>query len=176
VRRISICAVGLIFALAACSAGGTGSLPVSDHVQVYRDSSGWSVKLPPGWHARQFSDTQNGVTSSGVQLSNVKLPLPSLIPGYPVQVNNKVLPGGGIGLIIATDPDPRLQRGAVQKPPLPAPDGRYWSTGSSPGGTPYMETLWFRTHGMTLIACAKIGPHVTRHDLRVVGSIIKSLR
>jgi hypothetical protein len=176
VRRISICAVGLTVALAACSSGSTGSLPVSDHVQVYRDGSGWTIKVPPGWHVRQFSDTKNGVTSSGVQLSNVKLPPPSLIPGYPVQVNDRVLPGDGIGLIIATDPDPKLQRGPIQKPPLPVPNGRYWSIGSSPGGTPYMETLWFLTHGMTLIACAKIGPQANGHDLRVVASIIKSLR
>ena len=175
-RRVLICLVGVCLSLAACTSSGTGSLLVSDHAQVYRDSSGWSIKVPPGWHARRFTDTRNGITSSGVQLSNVKLPLPSLTPGYPIQVNDRVLPGDGIGLIIATDPDPKLQRGPLQKPPLPAPNGRYWVSGSSPGGTPYMDTLWFRAHGMTLIACAKIGPQTTGHDLKVVASMIKSLR
>ncbi len=175
-RRIPICLTGICLSLAACASSGTGSLGARDHTQVYRDSSGWSIKVPPGWYARQFSDTANGITSSGVQLSNVKLPAPTLIPGYPVQVNARDLPGDGIGLIIATDPDPKLQRGPIQKPPLPAPNGRYWAIGSSPGGAPYIETLWFRAHGMTLLACGKIGPQTTGRDLQVVASIIKSLR
>jgi len=168
--------VGVCMILAACTSSGTGPLPVSDHAQVYRDSSGWSVKVPAGWHARQFSDTKNGITSAGVQLSNVKLALPSLLLGYPVQVDGRVLPGRGIGLIIATDPDPHLQRGPIQQPPLPGPDGRYWSVGSSLAGMPYMETLWFRTHGRTLIACAKIGPKATSRDMKAVASIIRSVR
>jgi hypothetical protein len=175
-RRIPICLLGFCLPLAACTSSGTGSLLVSDHTQVYRDSSGWSIKVPPGWHARQFSGTKNGITSSGVQLSNVKLPLPSLIPGYPVQVNGRVLPGDGIGLIIATDPDPGLQRGPFQKPPLPAPNGRYWNIGSAPGNAPYLETLWFRAHGKTFIASAKIGSQTTSQELKIVASIIKSLR
>lgn len=173
---IPACLIGFCLILAACTSSGTGSLLVSDHAQVYRDGSGWSLKVPAGWHARSFSDTKDGITSAGVQLSNVKLQPPSLIPGYPVQVNNRVLPARGIGLIIATDPDPKLQRGPIQRPPLPAPNGRYWSVGSSLGGTPYIETLWFRTHGKILIACAKIGPKVTGRDLRALASIIKSLR
>jgi hypothetical protein len=175
-RRIPICLLGFCLSLAACTSSGTGSLLASDHTQVYRDSSGWSIKVPPGWHARQFSGTKNGITSSGVQLSNVKLPLPSLIPGYPIQVNGRVLPGDGIGLIIATDPDPRLQRGPFQKPPLPAPNGRYWNIGSAPGNAPYLETLWFRAHGKTFIASAKIGSQTTSQELKIVASIIKSLR
>jgi hypothetical protein len=175
-RHIPICLVGFCLSLAACTSSGTGSLLVSNHTQVYRDSSGWSIKVPPGWHARQFSDTRNGITSSGVRLSNVKLPLPALIPGYPVQVNSRVLPRDGISLIIATDPDPKLERGQIQKPPLPAPNGRNWNMGSSPGNAPYIETLWFRAHGMTFIACAKIGSQTTNRQLDVVASIIKSLR
>jgi hypothetical protein len=162
--------------VAACSAGGTASLPVSGHARIYHDSSGWSMKIPAGWRALPFSDTRGGITATGVQLSNVRLPLPSLIPGYPIQVNDRVLPGRGIGLIIAADPDPRLSRGPVEKPPLPAPNGRYWSMGSSPAGDPYLETLWFRAHGMTFIASAKIGSLVTSHQLTVVAAVIRSLR
>jgi len=175
-RRAPVCLGGLFVFLAACTSSGTGSLLVSDHTQVYRESSGWSIKVPPGWHARQFSVTRNGITSTGVQLSNVKLPQPSLLPGYPVQVNDKVLPGDGIGLIVATDPDSRLERGPILKPPLPAPNGRYWSIGSSPGGTPYIEILWFQAHGLTLVASAKIGPQATSRDVKALASIIKSLR
>ena len=173
---LAFCLVGFCLALTACSSGGTGSLLVSDHAQVYHDSSGWSIKVPAGWHARQFNDTKDGITSRGVQLSNVRLPPPSLVPGYPVQVNGRVLPGDGIGLIIATDPDPRLQRGPIQKPRLPAPNGHYWNVGSSPGGAPYLETLWFRAHGMLLIASAKIGPQTTSRELDMVAAIIRSLR
>jgi hypothetical protein len=176
VQRIPICLIGFCSILAACTSVGTTSLVVSDHAQVYRDGSGWSLKVPAGWHVRHFSDTRNGITSVGVQLSNVRLAPPSLVPGYPVQVSNRVLPARGIGLIIATDPDPKLQPGPIQRPPLPSPNGRYWNVGSSLSGTPYIETLWFRTHGKTLIACAKVGPKATSRDLKVLASIIASLR
>ena len=173
-RRFPIWLAGL--AVAACSAGGTASLALSHHAGIYHDSTGWSIKVPAGWHALHFSDTRDGVKATGIQLSNVRLPLPSLIPGYPIQVNNRVLPGRGIGLIIATDPDPKLSRGPVGKPPLPAPNGRYWSIGSSLAGVPYLETLWFRADGMTFIASAKIGSLVTSHQQRVVAAVIRSLR
>jgi len=175
-RTLPVCLVGFGLSLGACTSSGTASPLVSNHIQDYRDSSGWSIKVPPRWHARHFSDTTDGITSSGVQLSNVKLPLPSLVPGYPVQVDGRVLPGDGVGLIIATDPDPKLQRGPIQSPPLPPPNGRYWTIGSSPGNGPYIETLWFRAHGMTFIASAKIGSQTTSRDLKVLASIIKSLR
>ena len=106
-----------------------------------------------------LTDSRNGITAAGVQLSNVKLPPPSLIPGYPIQVNNRVLPARGVGLIIAADPDRRLSHGLVSKPPLPAPDSRYWMIGSALGGGQYMEALCFRVEGKVFIACAKVGPH-----------------
>jgi hypothetical protein len=176
VRLISLAACIASIVLTACTSGGADSLVrVSDHAQIYRDGSGWRLKVPAGWHVRHFSATDHGITSTGVQLSNVKLPTPSLVPGYPIQVNNRVLPPRGIGLIIATDPDPKLQRDPVRQPPLPAPDGPYWSVGSALAGAPYIEVLWFRTHGKTLIACAKIGPRTTRRDRTALSSIIKSL-
>jgi hypothetical protein len=64
----------------------------------------------------------------------------------------------------------------LQHPPLPLPNGRFWNVGSSVIGTPYIETLWFRAHGKTLIACAKIGPIAPRRDIRAMASIIKSVR
>jgi len=51
------------------------------------DSAGWTVDVPAGWHAVRFSVSTGGAASAGVQLSNVRLPAPSVIPGYPVQVN-----------------------------------------------------------------------------------------
>jgi len=159
---------------AAC-AGGATTLVVSHQTQVYHDSAGWTIKVPPGWRAAQFSDSTNGVSSAGVQLSNVRLPLPSLLPGYPIQVNSRVLPARGIGLIIASDTDPKLSHGQLAEPPLPSPNGRRWMIGSSLGGTPYMTLLWFRFRGMTFIACAKIGSKVTNTQMDVLIAIIQSL-
>jgi hypothetical protein len=126
--------------------------------QEYRDSAGWVIKVPAGWHVVPFSDAKDGITSQGVQVSNVPLPAPSLVAGAPIQVNDRVSPAEGVGLVIATDTDPRLARHPVVTPPLPAPNGRYWSPSSSPAGSASMMTLWFRSHGGTFLVCVKIGP------------------
>ena len=171
-RRILICLIWLFPAVAvtACSAGGGSA---GHEGRVYRDSAGWTVDVPPGWHVDRFSDSANAVTSAGGQLSNVRLPAPSLIPGYPVQVNDRLLPSHGIGLIIATDSDPGLSHGTLAVPPLPYP--KAWMMGSAVAGTPYIETLWFRAEGTTFLATAKIGPKATRADLKALAGIIRSL-
>jgi hypothetical protein len=176
-RRVLICIAGLfpILAVASCTTGEPATWAVSHHAQTYRDSAGWSVKVPPGWHAVTFTHSKNGITAAGVQLSNVQLPRPALIPGYPIQVNNRVLPAGGVGLIIGADPDPKLSHGQVSEPPLPAPDGQYWMIGSALAGTPYMEALWFRVDGKIFIACAKVGPDATKSDRNAIAAIIRSL-
>jgi hypothetical protein len=176
-RRVLICIAGLfpVLAVASCTAGEPATLAVSHYARAYHDSAGWSVKVPPGWHAITFTDSKNGITATGVQLSNVKLPRPALAPGYPIQVNNRVLPAGGVGLIIAADPDPRLSHGQVSEPPLPAPDGPDWMIGSALAGTPYMEALWFRVNGKIFIACAKVGPNAAKSDRNAIASIIRSL-
>jgi hypothetical protein len=124
----------------------------------------------------RFTDAKDGISSAGVQLSDIKLPPPTLIPGYPIQVNGQVLPEHGVTLIIATDTDPALTHAPLAAPPLPAPNGRYWTIGSAPAGAPYMQTLWFRADGMTFLACAKIGPKATSGDLQALAAIIRSLR
>ena len=48
--------------------------------------------------------------------------------------------------------------------------------GSAPAGAPYLETLWFRVHGTTFVACAKIGSKATSSDLKAVAAIVQSLR
>jgi len=155
-------------------------LTASQQGHTYRDAAGWTIEVPPGWHAVRFSDSKDGITSAGVQLSNIQLPPPVLRPGYPIQVNDHVLPARGVGLIIATDPDPKLSHDPVAVPPLPAPSApnawRYWGKGSTPAGSSYIEILWFRANGTTFIACAKIGPKATSDDLKAVDAIVKSLR
>jgi len=128
----------------------------------------------------RFSDSKDGITSAGVQLSTVQLPPPALVPGFPIQANGGVLPTRGVGVVIATDPDPNVPHGPVAVPPLPAfdaPNGwKYWSAGSASAGAPYIEILWFRVHRATFIATAKIGPKATNSDLKAVAAINQSLR
>lgn len=180
-RRCFLWLIGLIpvVAAAGCGAGGGIALTASHRGHTYRDA-GWTIEVPPGWHAARFSDSKDGITSAGVQLSDVQLPPPTLVPGFPIQVNGGVLPARGVGLIIATDTDPKLGHGPVAMPPLPAPDAlngwKYWSAGSASAGVPYIETLWFRINGTTFIACAKIGPKATSRGLKAVDAIVKSLR
>lgn len=181
-RRGFLWLIGLIpvIAAAGCGAGGATTLTASHQGHTYRDAAGWTIEVPPGWHAMRFSDSKDGITSAGVQLSNVHLPPPALVPGFPIQVNGGVLPVRGVGLVIATDTDPKLSHGPVAVPPLPGPSApnawRYWGGGSAPAGSPYIEILWFRVNGTTFIACAKIGPKATRDGLKAVDAIVQSLR
>lgn len=181
--------IGLIPVITAAACGSTTLAAVPQghtSVHTYRDAAGWTIKVPPGWHAVQFSDARDGITSAGVQLSNVQLPRPSLAPGFPIQVNGGVLPAHGVGLIIATDTDPKVPHGPMAAPPLPAfhaPNGwKYWNAGSGGAGfagakgSPTIEILWFRAHGTTFVACAKIGPKATNGDTNAVDAIIQSLR
>ncbi len=178
-RQVSLWLTGLIPVLAAAACGST-SLTVGQHEHTYRDAAGWTIKVPPGWHAVPFSDSKDGITSAGVQVSNVHLAPPALVPRFPIQANGGVLPTRGVGVIIATDTDPKVPRGPIAVPPLPAPhapDGwKYWNAGSASAGAPYIEILWFRAHSATFIATAKIGPKATNGDLKAVAAIIQSLR
>jgi hypothetical protein len=192
-RRVLLWLTGLIpvLAAAACGAGGGSTTAGASHLrQTYRDSGGWAIEVLPGWHVVRFSDSKGGITSAGVQLSNVQLPPPALVSGFPIQVNGGVLPARGVGLIIATDTDPKLPHGPVAVPPLPAPHAphgwKYWNAGSCspayagaapPGaGCPYIETLWFRINDTIFIASAKIGPKTTNGDIKAVATIVQSLR
>jgi hypothetical protein len=175
--------IGLIPLIAAAACGSTAgnvTLTTGRQGHTYRDTAGWTVEVPAGWHAVRFSDAKDGITSAGVQLSNVRLPPPTLVPGFPIQVNRGVLPERGIGLIIATDTDRKLPRGSEAVPPLPAPqdpDGwKYWNAGSASAGVPSIQTLWFRVKDATFIACAKIGSKSTSRGLQAIAAIIRSLR
>ena len=142
--------------------------------QAYQDSAGWTITVPPGWHVAPFSDTQDGITTTGVQLSTDPLPLPAVIPGNPVQVNSQVLPADGIGLTIAADTDTGPSDGPVAVPPLPYPQG--WTTGSALAGSPYIRGLSFRVGSTTFAACAKVGPRVTSADHAALTAAIHSIR
>jgi hypothetical protein len=160
--------------MAALRTGGDTTLTASHQGQTHRDSAGWTILIPPGWHIASFSDTEDGTTTSGVQLSNLPLPPPSVIPGYPVQVNDQVLPAHGIGLTITADTDTGPSDGPVMVPPLPYPER--WTKGSAPAGSPHIEGLSFRVGSTTFAAWAKIGPRVTSADREALAAAIHSLR
>jgi hypothetical protein len=174
----------LLIALAACgSSGGTGSeVRLAGH--LYRAGAGWTIAIPHGWHAVPFSDSKDGITSSGVELSTVRIPPPALVPGFPIQVSNGVLPDRGIGLIIATDKDPRLAHGTVAALPLPPPNPGVngWSAGSTSAlyhareSPPAIETMWFRIGGTVLIATVKIAYQANSTELKALAQAISSLR
>ena len=146
---------------------------------AYHGGLSWSVSLPSGWHRVNFSDSAGQVRSAGVQISNVPLQRPTLIPGYPIQVKGSALPGGGLALIVATDRDPQVvPRGHVTTLPLPSPGASgasAWNFGSALGGRPYLETLSFRADGRTFVADLKVGPSASGPDLKALADIVRSL-
>jgi hypothetical protein len=188
-RRGFLWLTGLIPVIAAAACGstaGSATLTAGQQGHTYRDRAGWVIEIPPGWHAVRFSDSTDGITAAGVQLSNVKLPPPVLRSGFPIQTS-AVLPPRGVGVVIATDTDRTVRSyGPMAVPPLPGFDSRngwkYWNAGSvSAGfggaqGGPDIEILRFRAHGTTFTATAKIGPKTTNGDRKAIDAIIQSLR
>jgi hypothetical protein len=173
-RRYLFCiAIVPVLASSACSTA-TRNLAYSATTAAYRDNAGWSIAFPRTWHVVRFVAVHGTARAVGIQLSNVRLPRPRLVPRAPIQVSGEVLPRRGIGLVIATDSDRQLERYRVSKPPLRYPDG--WLTGSAGGGAPYLRELWFRIHGVVLLATVKVGPGATRHDLAAFAKIIRSIR
>jgi hypothetical protein len=134
--------------------------------------AGWSIRVPHGWHVLRFNESKDGVSAVGVQLSNVRLPRPAIIRGFPIQVNGRVLPPQGIALIVATDDDPTLSHGRVVA--LPA-SPRDWSTGSATAGQPYVMYLWFRTAEGVFLASAKVGAHASSAAQKALASASRSL-
>ena len=113
---------------------------------MYRDPYGWVIEIPHGWNLVPFSSSAKAVSSAGAQISNVRLPAPRALRGYPIQADGRGLPARGIGLVIATDSEtglPGRSHGYIVAPPLPTPDQCKWSVGSALAGQPYIETVWF---------------------------------
>jgi hypothetical protein len=183
-RRFPLWLTGLIpvLAAAACGAGGGSSTVTASHAgQTYRDSAGWTIYVPPGWHAVRFSDSKGSVRSAGIQLSNVPLPAPTLVPGTgtPILVNGRVLPPRGVGLIIATDTDRSLSHGKVAVPPLPAPwpDGsRGWTIAPAPPRGSIFEWRWFRANGTTYVATVTIGWKASGAAQKALAPIVRSIK
>ena len=156
---------------------------------VYHDAAGWMIDVPPGWHVLSFRSTEDGATAAGAQISNVPLPAPALMPGFPVQASGKTLPARGVSLVIATDTDPRVCRPG----PHPSPAGgsnycqRSWASpplsfkdmimGSSLAGTPVTSVLWVKAGGTALSLTAKFGASAfSNRWVTPVSAMLTSLR
>jgi hypothetical protein len=186
--RAGIVFVPLLVAV-ACTGGGPARSYVSvlpHHAGViYHDASGWVIRVPAGWHVLPFRSATDGASAAGVQLSNVKLPAPSIVPSFPIQANDKVLPTSGISLIIAKEHDPKLCRPSTgpvscQRSyatlPLPRPYTTQWSVASQPTAGPLFSDLWFKGGGQRFIATIKIGAKVFNDShLAVLAKIVTSL-
>jgi len=162
-----------------CAAGAARSTRTVSHTGQANQVAKLTVHVPPGWRAVRFSEAKGDVRVAGIQLSNVRLPAPRLLPGFAIQVSSEVQPPRGVGLVIATDTDRRLSRGevAVQPLPLPWPDGSHgWLLGSSPARSPVFETLWFRVGRTTYVATAVIGWKASHAAQKALGQIVRSIK
>lgn len=181
-RRVVLWLTGFVpvLAMAACGTSGASStLSASTAGQTHRDSAGWTIYVPPGWHVVRFSGSKGHVRAAGIQLSNVRLPAPTLHPGTPIEVNGQVLPPRGVGLVIATATERSPSHGKVAVPPLPAPwpDGSHgWTIGSAPANSPIFEWLWFRADGRTYIAAVTIGWRASRAAQKALAPIVRSIK
>src|ERR1700683_3948932 len=108
--RAGIAVTPLLLLAVACAGGGPAPSGVSvlpHHAgTIYHDAAGWEIRVPPACHILPFRSSAGRANAAGVQLSNVKLPAPSILPSFPIQASAKALPAAGIALIIATDTDP----------------------------------------------------------------------
>lgn len=151
----------------------------NDQDRIYRDRGGWAIVVPPGWHVLPFTEEYDGITTAGAQLSNVPLPPPSVIPGYPLQVSDPLLPAHGIGLTIATNADSYPSDIPVTALPLRWPQG--WLKSSAPPGSTHLAGVSFRI-GDTLFSVSvtfgpeALGPKADRADLQAFAAAIHSIR
>jgi len=188
--RPGVALVPLALFAVAC----TGSGPARSYVSalphraglVYHDAAGWVIRVPAGWHVLPFRSSADGARAAGVQLSNLRLPAPALVPSFPVQANDKILPATGISLIIATENDPGLCRPSAGQLscqrsyamlPLPRPYTIRWTAASQPiPAEPLFSDLWFKIGHHRYIASLKIGAKVfDNFHLAVLAKILASL-
>jgi hypothetical protein len=158
----------------------TGCAAAGDGAQASRNPARWAIYVPPGWHVVRFSESKSGVRSAGVQLSNVRLRAPVLLPGTPAEVNGEALPPRGVGVVISTATGRSPAHVTVAAPPLPLPwpDGHAygWLLGSSPARSPIGEWLWFRIGGTLYVAAVTIGWKASRAAQQALGPIVRSIK
>jgi hypothetical protein len=172
--------IALMCLIAALATGCTSGQPDAQDQNPAR----WPLYVPPGWHVLRFSYTQGGVRSTGIQLSNVRLPPPTVLPqkGTTVEISGEVLPPRGIGVVITPDRNHVMTQEKAEVPPLPMPwpDASHqfgWLLGSSPGSAaPVFEWLKFRANGTTYVAAVTIGWKASRRAQQALAAIVRSIR
>jgi hypothetical protein len=139
--------------------------------RTYRDPAGWTVRVPPGWHALPFDVSKGAVRFQGVQLSNVSLPAPQIDRRVPIQARADALPPDGVALIIARTFAPPGQ----SEVPLPLSLDDL-ASGSAPGGTPTLGAAYFAAGGWTFVATVETGPTAETAATQAVGEAVASFR
>jgi hypothetical protein len=109
-------------------------------------------------------------------VSNIELPSPSLVPGFPIQTNGGDLPADGLAIIIAIDDDPSDVQQPPPSPPAPSLSLEDFIHGSAPAGSPTLDLMWFTGNGRTFLGTIKTGPSVTAADRTALEAVVSSLR
>jgi hypothetical protein len=182
----SVLAVLVIVALglAACGRGSTqrvagprsSAAATNQDGDTYSDPAGWTVQMPPGWLVTPFETSKGDASAKGAQISDVALPPPSIVPGYPIQVNGNDLPNDGIALVIAVDDDPGFAQQPLRSPPQPPLTLDMFAQGSAVAGSPTLDVLWFSGNGQTFLASIKSGPTSSPDDRAALQETVASLR
>lgn len=156
---------------------------------VYHDAAGWMIDIPPGWHVVSFHSTEDGATAAGAQISNVSLPAPAIMPGFPIQASGETLPADGVSLVIGTDHDRKLCKpglhhsangvvSSCQRSYASLPirfEDLIWGSSASAG--PVTGFLWLRADGKALSLTAKFGfKAFSDRWVNRVSKVIASLR
>jgi hypothetical protein len=171
-------------ALMACDRGSTQSVTGLDtwaaatnqDGESYSDPAGWTVQVQPGWHVIPFETSKGAASVKGTQISNVTLPPPSIMPGYPIQVNGNDLPDDGIALIVAVDDEPSDVQQPPPSPPQPPLALDMFLQGSALAGSPTLDLLWFSGNGQTFLASIKSGPNASPSDQAALQHMVAALR
>ena len=156
------------------SGEGPSPVPSGTAGGVYRDTAGWTIQVVPGWRVLPFRSTKDGLSAEGAEISNVKLPPPTLVSWAPIQSDGRALPKAGIGLVIGTNEGSRVKQEPVADLPLTYPNG--WFQGSAPSGEPTLEGVWFHGGDQMFAVTVKTGSDAAPADRRTIARMIASLR
>jgi hypothetical protein len=166
----------LLISCTSASLSDTSSTTPLHDVGTYTSPDGWTIDMPAGWHVAPFETSKGGASARGAQVSNIELPSPSLVPGFPIQTNGDDLPADGLAIIIAIDDDPSDVQQPPQSPPAPPLSLDDFSHGSAPAGSPTLDLMWFTGNGRTFLATIKTGPNVSAVDRTALEAAVSSVR
>lgn len=170
-------AIGALLVSVACTTPDAGSVDgASPRTTSYHDPSGWTIDVPIGWSVVPFDSSAGEATAEGAQISNTRLPAPEVVPGFPMQTSELVLPRDGLTLVISIDSDPdNVQEPPDSPQPPPLSLDAFMEGSASPGGAS-LGLLWFSGDGSTFLATTKTGADASAADRRLLAQVVGSLR